>query len=161
MSHYNDAVDRRTVLKGLGATAVVGTIGLAASGGSAAAQMNSSFSAANPGTVASDDGDVSEVFVVPRVSTSWENFDEVPLKLRYVLEAGIDGQGFKPVYRETPWLFTNGDSEETAYESATHGTTGRYPDGERAPLASKNSNFYRNQGRVLRDLTSGVNADNG
>ncbi|WP_245180756.1 hypothetical protein [Haloarcula amylovorans] len=104
--------------------------------------MSSSFNAVNPGTVENDRGDVSEVFVAPRVYTEWENFDEKPLKLRYILHAAVDGEGYKPVYRETPWLFTDNSSEQAAYNSATHGTTDRVPDSGRMYLTSKNSAFY-------------------
>lgn len=140
------AISRRQLLQTAGGigigSAILGGAGIAAFSGGAAAQMSTSFEAVNPGVVKNDSGQVSEVFVAPRVYTEWENLDEVPLKLRYILEAGVQGTGYKPVYRETPWLFTDGTDEETAYETATEGTTGRVPNGGRSWLLSKNSAFY-------------------
>lgn len=137
MEDDNSGLTRRTALKGIGAAALAGGVGAMLSSGSAGATMASSFTATNPTAVTNDDGNLSEVSVNPRVYTSWENFDEEPMKLRYVLEAGIEGQGYTPVYRETPWLF----SDETAGNDYG-GTTGRYPESGRVPLASKNSDFY-------------------
>ena len=134
---------RRTVLKGgAGIASMAGLgFGVSALAGSAAA-MSSSLTAVNPGVVQTDDGDIEEVFVTPRVYTRWENFDEVPLKLRYILEAGIEGAGFKPVYRETPWLFSDSTSEQTAYDTAEVGTTDRVPASGRNYLLTANSDFY-------------------
>jgi hypothetical protein len=134
-------LSRRSALKGLGITGIVGGLGIASLSGSAAA-MSSSFTAANPGVVSNDRGNISEVYVAPRVFTEWENFDEVPLKLRYVLHAGIDGSGLKPVYRETPWLFSDNTSEQTATDTAEVGTTDRVPASGRNYLLTNNSDFY-------------------
>ena len=126
-------IGRRKMLRGLGSAAVVGTVGAAALSGNSVA-MNTQFTAANPNVVRSDTGDVDEVSVDPRVFTRWENLDEEPGKLRYILEAGIDGvQPFAPVYRETPFL----NSGSGDYE-----TTDRYPDTGRTPLATGNSDLY-------------------
>lgn len=130
---------RRKALSLIGGTAVAGGTGFATLSGSAAAQMTSTLDAGNPGTVTTDDGNVTEVFVNPRVYTKWEGFDEKPMKLRYVLEAGIDGQGFKPVYRETPWLYTEDSSGNPVPQ---YETTDRYPESGRNPLATANSAFY-------------------
>lgn len=127
---------RRTAIKGIGTVgtaAALGGAGVLASSGSAAAS-SSSLTASN-GTVKNDTGNVSEVFVVPKVATAWENFDEKPQKLRYILEAGIEGTGFKPVYRETPWLMDENGNP-------THGTTDRVPESGRAHLLTRNSDFY-------------------
>ncbi|SEO81102.1 hypothetical protein SAMN04487948_105275 [Halogranum amylolyticum] len=131
---------RRKALSLIGGTAVAGGTGFATLSGSAAAQMTSTLDAGNPGTVTTDDGNVTEVFVNPRVYTKWEGFDEKPEKVRYILEAGIEGQGFKPVYRETPWLFSERD--ENGSPIPEYGTSDRYPDTGRVPLATKNSAFY-------------------
>jgi hypothetical protein len=130
---------RRNFLKGIGVAGIAAGAGVATLSGAAAAEMTSSFAAGNPQTVTSDDGNLTEVFVDPRVYTSWSGFDEEPMKLRYVLEAGIDGQGFKPVHRETPWLYTEDDNGNPVSE---YDTSDRYPDSGRVPLASKNSDFY-------------------
>jgi hypothetical protein len=134
-------ISRRQTLKGLGLTGIIGGVGLSMMG-SASAAASTGFSAVNPAVVSNDTGDISEVYVAPDVYTQWKNFDEVPLKLRYILEAGIEGQGYKPVYRETPWLFTDSTSEQTAKDTAQVGTTDRVPDSGLANLLSKNSDFY-------------------
>ncbi|WP_254545632.1 hypothetical protein [Halomarina pelagica] len=131
-------INRRRMLVGLGSATAAGAAGIALTADNATA-MSSDFSAANPGVVKSDDGDVSEVYVAPRVFTRWKNFDEPPLKIRYVLEAGIEGRGYTPVYRETPWLFTDASDPEG---TATHGTTDRYPKRGRTHLLTANSDFY-------------------
>lgn len=139
----NNSVSRRKLLK-VGGTAtglaVAGGAGLLATSGGARAQMTSSFTATNPGVVTNDTGDIEEVFVVPRVYTAWEGFDEEPTKLRWILEAGIDGQGFAPVYRETPWLFDSDAGEEAG--NVYGGTTGRFPESGRVPISTRNSAFY-------------------
>lgn len=145
-SKSNIAMDitRRNAIKGIGVSAVaaVGGLGLASVAQPAAA-MTSEFTSGNPGTVTNDKGNISEVFVNPRVYTSWSGFDETPLKIRYILEAGVQGTGYKPVYRETPWLFTDSNDPQG---SATHGTTDRFPKSGKAPLATKNSAFYNING---------------
>ncbi len=134
---------RRQALKGIGMAGIVGGVSAFALSGSASAAMTSEITASNPGVVRNDDGNITEVYVVPKVYTEWRNFDEVPLKLRYILEAGIDGQGYSPVYRETPWLFTDNNDK---LGTATHGTTDRFPDAGRVPLATGNSAFYNING---------------
>lgn len=139
----DNSVSRRKLLK-VGGTvtglAVAGGTGLLATSGGARAQMTSSFTAANPGVVTNDTGNIEEVFIVPRVYTAWEGFDEEPTKLRWILEAGIDGQGFAPVYRETPWLFDSDAGEEAG--NVYGGTTGRFPESGRVPISTRNSAFY-------------------
>lgn len=121
------------MLRGLGTLGVVGAVGATAFTGSSVA-LNTSFAAANPNVIRNDRGEVEEVSVDPRVYTRWENLDEEPGKLRFILEAGIDGvQGFAPVYRETPFLNSG---------SGSYGTTDRFPDSGRNPLATANSDFY-------------------
>jgi len=128
-------LSRRKALAGLGTAGVGGVLGMSAFTGSAAAKIRTNFTAANPGTVSTDDGEVSEVFVAPKVYTQWENFDEAPKKLRYILHAGIEGEGYNPVYRETPFLMDeNGDP--------THGTTDRVPGSGKNHLLTRNSDFY-------------------
>lgn len=131
---------RRKALSLIGGTAIAGGTGFATLSGSAAAQMTSTLDAGNPGTVTKDDGDVTEVFVTPRVHTEWEGFDEEPEMVRYILEAGIEGQGFKPVYRETPYLFSETDEDDNPIPE--YGTSDRYPETGRIPLATRNSAFY-------------------
>ena len=121
------------MLRGLGTLGVIGTVGATTLTGSAAA-LNTSFNASSPNVIRNDRGEVTEVSVDPRVYTRWENLDEEPGKLRFILEAGIDGvQPFAPVYRETPFLNSGSES---------YGTTDRYPGSGRVPLATKNSDFY-------------------
>jgi hypothetical protein len=140
MTGDDTTANRRTVLKGIGAAAAVGGVGVLATSGSAAATMTSSFTATDAGVVPNDRGDIEEVYVVPRVATTWEGFDEEPTKLRWLLEAGIEGQGYAPVYRETPWLFDSDEGE--AAGNLYGGTTGRFPEAGRVPISTRNSAFY-------------------
>lgn len=125
---------RRTLLRGIGAAGVAGAVGATAFTGSTVA-LNTNFTSVNPSAIRNDQGEVTEVSVNPRVFNKWENLDEEPGKIRFILEAGVRGgeQAFAPVYRETPFLNSG---------SGSYGTTDRYPDSGRVPLATRNSDFY-------------------
>jgi len=111
MSDSERALDRRTVLKGLGgagATVAVGGVGLAAmSGGAAASSLN--VSAENV-QIETDDGELNRVSIAPNLSGTWEGFDATVGKVRILIEAkphdvasGYVGE-WAPVFRATMWL---------------------------------------------------------
>jgi hypothetical protein len=133
-------VSRRQALK-IGGTVtgigIVGGAGLLATG-SANAQMQSAFNAASPGALRNDDGDIEEVFIAPKVYHQWSGFDEEPTKLRWVLEAAIEGEPYAPVYRETPFLFEGDEADGNEFG----GTSGRYPESGRVYISTRNSQFY-------------------
>jgi len=88
-----------------------------------------------------------------RVSTPrGKGFDEEPTKLRWILEAGIEEQGFAPVYRETPFLFEGDESDGNEFG----GTMGRFPQTERVPISTRNSAFYEVNGNS--DFVSSTDA---
>lgn len=119
-------MERRTLLKsvgGIGAATAAGGLGFAAfSGGAAAAQI--SISASNPGIVANDRGDISEVTTDPTFDLQWENLDDAVGKVFFLVEAKVGDNGsWEPIFRATPWITT---PENTGYIRQEPGTTGQY-----------------------------------
>lgn len=113
-------VNRRTALKGIGGLTILGAGGFALTGG-AGATLTTSFSA-DPVTVTTDDGDVTEIHLNPKSRVEWDGFDVPVVKIRQLLEARLkdsDGNllsptdptttatqaGWWPIFRETHWLF--------------------------------------------------------
>lgn len=127
---------RRDYLRTVGGIGTVAALGGA--GIFAATQTGAAMSAAvniDPVSVTNDTGDVDAVYLNPVSEVRWSNFDEPVTKVRQLVEARIkqdgavqtpqDGptsatqNGWWPVYRETPWLFTT--LEETTSLPASNG----------------------------------------
>lgn len=88
----NVELGRRKVLGTVGGLALAGS-GLAAFTGSAAAQVNTSFTANNAGTVTTPDGSVRKVMVDTSGTISWKGFDNAAENATVTLEAKKTGVG--------------------------------------------------------------------
>jgi hypothetical protein len=88
---------------GIGAATVAGGAGVMSMTGGAAASTVS-ISAAGPGTVSNDRGDVSKVTVDPAFNVNWSGLDDAVGKVFWLLEAKVAGGEWQPIYRATPWL---------------------------------------------------------
>lgn len=116
-------MNRRDILRtvgGAGSAAAVGALGLGAFTGSAAATQVD-ISAANPGVVQNDRGDVSKVTIDPTFRVEWEGFDQAVAKVFYVIEAKTGSGSFAPIFRSTPWLT---GSTLQGVQASKAGTTG-------------------------------------
>lgn len=84
-------MERRTYLKGLGATGIAAAgLGLASFSASANPGAELSINNDNAGLVTNDTGDISELFVKPRLRVSWDGFDETVDRLRIFIEARLE-----------------------------------------------------------------------
>jgi hypothetical protein len=84
-------MQRRTYLKTLGTTGIAAAgVGFAAMTGSATPSSQLSIGDGDAGTVTNDTGDVSEVFVKPKLRVDWEGFDETVDKIRVLVEARLE-----------------------------------------------------------------------
>lgn len=117
----NSRLSRRTAIKGIATTAILGGGGIAFAASTAAAGTVE-MSSANAG-ITSMDGSVTEVTVDPAGTVSWENFDEAVTGAEATIESRIVGEtGFETVDR-TPQMFSVGDGGLSG--SVSHG--GGYP----------------------------------
>lgn len=129
-------MERRTYLKtvgGIASATTIGGVGLFAMSGGAAAQSGVSITANDPTQVSNDRGDLTKVTIDPSFRVEWDNFDTAVGKVMVVIEArtkengSVQGEGWTPVLRTTPWL-----TEDVSQNGGPHidyskpGTTGYF-----------------------------------
>lgn len=86
-----EIMERRNYLKTIGGLGVVGALGLGATGiGSAQAGSTLNVQSQNLGTITNDDGNITEVYVKPRLRIQWNGFDEVVERARILVEARLE-----------------------------------------------------------------------
>lgn len=151
-------VNRRTALKGIGGLAALGAGGFALSG-AAGAQSGASITA-QAVQVSNDTGDLSELFIQPELTVGWSGFDEVIDRLRVLIEArpggvtsgGAAGDGYWPVYRETPWLDNEDYYPERENAPGTSGTFSGYLYSRFSELPKGSNDFASESLSVPGDL---------
>lgn len=106
---------------GLAGAATVGGMGTVAFSGTVAAGSQFSVEASDI-TVENNRGEVSEVSITPNLTIDWSHFDEAVGKIFVLVEANVDGNGYEPVFRVTPWLTPAFAAESGSTGPGTNGT---------------------------------------
>jgi hypothetical protein len=86
-----DGIGRRTAIKTLGIGVVGAASGVGLLSGSAAAQVSSDFTVADPERVVNDDGRITRYVVSVSGSFSYENFDHPAREAHIELDGSLDG----------------------------------------------------------------------
>lgn len=124
----NVELDRRKVLSTVGGLAVAGS-GLATLTGSAAAKVDTEFTANNAGTVTSPDGSIQKVLVDTSGTISWKGFDHAAENATVTLEAKKTGVGKANYSRLASKEYSiNGLSGEQGFELDTVDLTEHFGD---------------------------------
>ncbi|WP_435095795.1 hypothetical protein [Halorubrum sp. N11] len=129
-------MDRRNFLKvagGIGATASAGGAGIFAMSGGAAAQSGADITATGPSSISNDRGDLTNVTIDPSFRIEWKNLDTAVGKIMVLIEARtieggqVQGEGWNPVLRMTPWLTENQELNGGPHiDYSKPGTTGHF-----------------------------------
>ena len=110
MSDSERSIDRRSVLKGLGGAAVLGTVGTAAFAGSGAAQSSIDVSITGA-EIKNDAGDVDWIGVEAEKTIKWDGFDVPVDYIAFKHEITIEDGG------ETEWHTLYDNNHEIAHGS--------------------------------------------
>ena len=118
---------------GIASVAAIGGVGLGAMSGAAAAQSGVTINAGNPSQISNDRGDLTQVTINPDFRVEWDNFDTAVGKVMILIEArtrengSVQGAGWTPVFRMTPWLTENVKQNGGPHvDYSKPGTTGYY-----------------------------------
>jgi hypothetical protein len=112
-TQYSITMERRNLLKavgGIAATASAGGAGIVAMSSGTTAQSGADITATGPSSISNDRGDLTKVTIDPSFRIEWDNFDTAVGKVMVLIEArtiedgDVQGEGWTPVLRMTPWL---------------------------------------------------------